>query len=226
MSEQLTIPQALFLLARDDVTGKPLGNHNSFIQPAGALAELIMMERLALQAGRKGIVEVIDTAPTGSTYLDTVLSELAASKRPRRVQYWISLLHGRRNRIGLIGEELVAMRIVEKVTAKYLGLFPVTRWRALKTAPKRELVLAMEKTLFNEANEPSERIGTIIALANSGHLLKRNFDRTKLRTHKRHIKRIVKGDWPASIAATQAIATLTTAIAAGIVASSAAGGHA
>ena len=225
MKTALTLPQALFLLARDDATGKPLGNHNSFIQPAGALAELIMSDRLALRAGRMDIVEVVDTATTGSTYLDTILGELAASKRPRRVQYWVSLFHGRRNRIGLIGNELVAKRIVEKVPAKYLGLFPVTRWRALKTAPKRQLISAMEKTLFNEANEPSERIGTIIALANSGHLLKRNFDRTKLSIHKRHIKRIAKGGWPASTAIIQAITTLRTAITAGIFVSSVSGGR-
>ena len=225
MKTALTLPQALFLLARDDATGKPLGRHNSFIQAAGALAELIMMDRLVLQAERMGIVEVVDTATTGSTYLDTILGELAASKRPRRVQYWVSLFHGRRNRIGLIGNELVAKRIVEKVPAKFLGLFPVTRWPALKTGPKYQLISAMEKALFNEANEPSERVGTIIALANSGHLLKRNFDRKKLRAHKRHIKRIAKGGWPASTAVIQAITTLRTAINAGIVASSLAGGR-
>lgn len=216
----LTIPQALFLLAREDQTGKPLGNYNSCVQPAGAIAELVIIERLALRSGRDGIVDVVSTSPTGSPYLDKILSEVSASVRPRRVQYWISHFYGRRDRIVLIGEELVAKRIVEKVATRRFALFPVTHWRLLRPGSKRMLLSTMETILFDQNKVPNDkRVGTIIALAISGRLLRHNFPRALLRTHRHRISALAQGDWPISVAITQALEKLRTAIKTGIVAS-------
>lgn len=205
MREKLTIPQALFLLARDDETGKPLGNYNSYIQPAGALAELIMMERLAIRSGRKAILEVLDDSATGSAYLDTVLGRVAASSHPHTIQRWVGKLYGMRGRVRMIAEELVAKGVVEDVSRKWLGIFPLSRWKMRSTGPKRQLKSDMSRILFRDSSEPDEWIGTVIAIANAGHLLKRNFDREDLRMHKAHIKGVVAGDWPAAGAAKQAI---------------------
>ena len=65
MTHRLTLPQALFLLARDDATGKPLGHYNMYIQPAGAITELVMMERLELMDDKWPKLNVLSTAPTG-----------------------------------------------------------------------------------------------------------------------------------------------------------------
>ena len=72
----------------------------------------------------------------------------------------------------------------------------------------------MEKALFQEGSKLDERTGTIIALANAGHLLKRNFDRSRLRTHRGHIKKLVKGNWATAIAARKSIEAVQAAIAA------------
>ncbi len=214
MTHALTLPQALFLLGRDDATGKPLGYHNRYIQPAGALTQLVMMGRLSLQPGRYGVVDVLSTAPTGSHYLDTILARVAASSRPRHMQHWISCLSGMRGRVRMIGEELAAKGIVEEIPDKILGLFPVTRWVQRRAGPKLSLTSDMMKILFNESAEPNERMGSIIALANAGHLLKRNFDRARLRENKAHIKRLVKGKWPGAEAANKTIQAVQASIAA------------
>ena len=92
MTHKLTLPQALFLLARDDATGKPLGHYNMYIQPAGAITELVMMERLELTDDKWPKLNVLSTAPTGSPYLDAVLERIAASHRPRTMQHWVGRL--------------------------------------------------------------------------------------------------------------------------------------
>jgi len=214
MTRQLTIPQALFLLARDDVTGKPLGHYNAYVQPAGALTELIMMERLSLRPGRKAILDVVNTVPTGSEYLDTLLYRIAASSHPRSMQHWIGKFSPMRGRVRMIGEELSAKGLVEEIPAKYLGLFPVTRWVQCRAGPKLRLQSDMEKSLFSDLASPDEFTGVIIALTNAGHLLKRNFDRSQLRIHRAHIKRLVKGDWPSAEAARKSIEAVQAAIAA------------
>lgn len=224
MKHHLTLPQSLFLLARDDVTGKPIGSFNAYIQTAGALAELVMMDRLALRPGRKGILDVIDTAPTGSAYLDMLLARIGASSRPRTMQHWVNKFYCIRQRERTIGEELAAKGIVEETPAKILGVFPVTRWVQRKSGPKLKLTSDMSKILFQDIENPNERIGSIVALANAGHLLKRNFDREKLRAHKAHIKRIVKGDWPSAQAASKVIAATQAAIVASTIAVSASAG--
>lgn len=210
--QKLTIPQALFLLARDNATGKPLGNYNSYIQPAGALTELVMMGHLALRPGRKAVLDVVSTAPTGSEYLDTLLMSMAASKRAHGMQHWVSKFSCKRGRIRMIGEELVAKGIVEEVPAKYFGLFPVTRWAVRRQGPKLKLHADMSKVLFTENSRPDDWTGAVIALANAGHLLKRNFDRNKLSMHKDHIKQVVKDEQLGANAAKAAVKAIQAVI--------------
>lgn len=213
MAHNLTIPQALFLLARDDRSGKPIGNYNGYIQPAGALAELILRERLVLLPGRKARVRVTDDRPTDDTYLDAVLVRIAKSRRQRTLQHWVGKLQCMKGRVRLIGADLARQGIVEEVTHRYLGLFPVTRWRLARAGPKNSLKSDMSRILFAENRTPDEWTSTVITIANAGHLLKRNFNRTHLRQHKKHIKAIIKDDWPAASAAAKAIQATLVAVA-------------
>ena len=214
MTHKLTLPQALFLLARDDATGKPLGHYNMYIQPAGAITELVIMERLELMDDKWPKLNVLSTAPTGSPYLDAVLERIAASHRPRTMQHWVGRLAHMKQRKRMIGEELVAKGLVAEQPDTIWGIFPVTRWPIVRSGPKQTLKTSMEKALFQEGAKLDERTGTIIALANAGHLLKRNFDRSRLRTHKAHIKNLVKGKWATAIAARKSIEAVQAAIAA------------
>lgn len=196
MATDLTIPQALFLLARDAETGRPRGYHNRHIQPAGAIAELVLRGHLRLQPGRNPRVELVEAGPTGSPYLDRTLERIAASPRPRRIDHWVMTLSGMRGRVHMIGDELVALGHVRKVPAKRFGIFRVTRWPMPTPRAKTRLMSDMTRLMFNETTDIDERTGAIIALANAGHLLKRNFDRAELRTGKPRITHITKGNWP------------------------------
>jgi len=118
MQKQLTIPQALFLLAREDESGKPLGHYNMYIQPAGAITELVMMERLELTDDKWPKLNILSTAPTGSPYLDAVLERIAASARSRTMQHWVGSLAHMKNRKHMIGEELVKKGLVEERSGK------------------------------------------------------------------------------------------------------------
>ena len=214
MTNKLTLPQALFLLARDDATGKPLGHYNMYIQPAGAITELVMMDRLELTDDKWPKLNILSTAPTGNPYLDAVLERIAASHRPRTMQHWVGSLAHMKQRQRMIGEELIKMGLVEERSEKVWRIFPVTRWPIVRSGPKQALKISMEKALFQEGSKLDEWTGTIIALANAGHLLKRNFDQSRLRTHKAHIKKLVKGNWATAIAARKSIEAAQAAIAA------------
>lgn len=226
MTTTLTIPQALFLLARDDETGKPKGNYNNYIQAGGAMAELVLQNRITLSADRKRRVTVRDASPTGSVFLDAVLARLSKSPRPRTLQHWVSRLSSMSGRVEMIGDELAALGAVERQSLHMFGLFPVTRWPARNGQTKGRLLAEMSGHLFNEHSAINERTASIIALANAGHLLKRNFDRDLLRQHKSNIKSLTRGDWPAAKAARDAIDAVNAAVAASsavIVAASASG---
>jgi hypothetical protein len=222
MQKQLSIPQALFLLARDDERGKPLGYYNKYIQPAGAITELVMMERLELTTDKWPKLTVLSTTPTGSPYLDAVLQRIAASRKPRTMQHWVSSLAHMKNRIQMIGGELVKRGIVQAQADKIWGIFPITRWPIVRPGLKHALKTNMETALFQEGAEFDERTGTLIALANAGHLLKRNFDRRKLRMHKAHIRKLAKGEVATAIAARKSIEAVQAAIAATAVVSASA----
>lgn len=217
MTQQITIPQALFLLSRHAETGKPKGNYNAYIQPAGALTELIVQKRIALRGAKKPIVHVIDTSPTGSAYIDSLLSDLTTSSRQRRMDHWVSKFSHKRDRVQTLGRELVAKGIVEEMPDKILGLFPVTRWPLRSTRVKTKLMSDMSRVLFGTGDIDDEFTYAVIALANAGHLLKRNFDRDALRANKARIKDVTSGNFPGSVAAKQAIDAANAAAAASTV---------
>lgn len=212
----LTLPQALFLLSRDDETGAPRGSYNNYIQMGGAIAELVFQDRVNLREDRRRTIDVVNPAPTGSPFLDMVLDRVASSE-PRSIQSWTDKLSRMSGRIETLGQELVALGAVHRRPQKALGLFPITRWPQNAPRPKKALLDGMASMLFDPTAPFDMRTGTVIALANAGHLLKRNFDRAALRAHKPHIRDITRGDWPAAEAAGKAIEAVETILAASAV---------
>ena len=214
MSVQLTLPQALFLLARDDETGRPKGNYNGYIQLGGAIADLVAMGRLSLDEHPKPKVSVENTKLTGDAFLDTVLARIAASQKSRKLNDWVGRLHNMKGRVGLVGKSLEALGAVNAIRRKRLGLFPSTRWVQHDPSIKTALLEDMKHLMFSDAAPIDERTATIIGLANSGHLLKRNFARSALRRRRLQIREIVEANRPTAQASRQAIEAVDASIAA------------
>lgn len=214
MPRHLTIPQALFLLALDDESGRPKGNYNNYIQAGGALAELILHETITVQTGRKAYIEIAGSAPTDSPFLAAVYDRIAASKKPITLQRWVSKISCIKGRKHLLGHEVERMGAVRESSQRILGLFPVTRWPQMSPALKQALLDDMSNLMFDPVSEINPHTASIVALANAGHLLKRNFDRNELRASKARITAIKKGDWPAAEATRKTIAAINAAIAA------------
>ena len=211
----LTLPECLFLLARDDMSGRPLGNYNRYIQPAGAIAELQHMGRLKISQDRKMTVSVVDPGQTGNAYLDAVLQEIASSSRLKSTKHWVRRLSRMKGRIQLIGQSLADKGLVEEVRMNWLGLFPITRWPQTRAGPKTLLKEKIGMLLFEQSTRQDPKISVLVALASSGHLLKRNFDRRRLREHKAHIRNITRRNQPIARAVSKVIEEAQAAVAAG-----------
>lgn len=217
----LTLPQALLLLTLNDDTGRPKAG---FYKPAiagAAISELLLQDQLELTDEKKPKLVRVSDAHVQSPVLDLVLSEIAASKKPRDMQTWITKLGQHKDLIPTLADELCELGALTKETSKLLGLFTITKWpeasQALETDLKSELSSAI-----NGTSRLDIRSSVIIALAKAADVLKHNFDRETLRSNKARIEAIAKGDLLATSATQAAIraaqAALTAALVAGAIA--------
>lgn len=217
MSDTLTLPQSLVLLALRDEDGKFMGSWQKLVFAGAILSELNLKGRLSL-SGRKGnLATVIDASPTGSIALDDALNTIACAPRQRSLKSWVNKLGCRSHSQNLLLQELVEMGALTKEKQKVLLVFNTTRWPEANGYYEERLRSEMAQAMFTEGAHVSERIGTTINLANQAHLLKRNFDRDRLREHKKRIKSITSQATfacPATKAAIDAVQAAVVAAAA------------
>jgi hypothetical protein len=123
--EAPTLRTDVFLLAHDDA-GRLIGSEAGVgAGLAGAtLIELLLAGRIAVAEGR---LDVIDSALTGDEESDATLEAIAANTAPCGPRAWVSWIsHGAYDRVA---EQLAEAGVVQRTSARRLGLLPVQRCR-------------------------------------------------------------------------------------------------
>ena len=219
MSKELTLPQALVLLALRDEDGKFMGSWHRIVFGGAIISELFLRGALDL-GGKKGDrVKVVDASPTGSVALDHALNLIACAPKPKKVQSWVNSLAGRSQSQKLILQELTEMGALTQEKQKVLVFFNATRWPEANSMYESKLKSEMARVLFTPGTQVDERMGTIICLANLANLLKHNFDREELKANKAHIKTITDSPELAAPAVKSAIQAAQAAVIAATTAS-------
>jgi hypothetical protein len=223
----MLLAEDLLLLLYDDESGKAvIESMKVELGLAGAVLLELAMEGRVTVAGpgeevRRGRLYVSDPTPLDDPILDDALARLRdkAGKTPKSVLG--TLKKGLRERL-LDG--LVDRRILEHEEHKMLGLFPTSRWPAADAAHEREVRQRLRDALVTGV-DPDQRTAAVIALLVAVDSIPKVIRTDDKRAAKRRAKEIAEGAWAAD-AVKKAIQDVHGAVAAAIIASTAAGGAA
>lgn len=217
----LTIPEALMLLSRKNDTGEKQGQFVEYALAGGALAELVLRKRLVPQDEAAKKFDLVDTSPTGDSFLDGCLAVLESRGSGRTATRYVQCLAGKSKLMREQAKSLVRKGVLEEREKSFL-IFNWTNYPERDSAPEAQMVQHLEKAIAGDiALSTQDRAA--IALADKTGLLRKNFDKALLSANKKRIKSIAKGAEGPTKAAMNAIDAVIASIAASTAAVAAAG---
>jgi hypothetical protein len=218
------LAEDLLLLLLDDESGKFLldGLRLDRVLAGALLLDLVLAERVSSPTperrfGQDRLV-IENRTPLGDPLLDEALTRLDGRRPPaaaRAVEKWVK---GTR--------QAVLTRIVEAglVRAEHrtvLGLFPVSRWPAVR--PEHEAAVRRElHGVLLEGRDPTPRIAAVVALLLAVDVLPKVVPGSDRRALVRRAKEVAEGDWAATAVRKAVDAIRAGIIAAGVAATTAA----
>lgn len=209
----VTLPEEVLLLALDDVGGSVRAGRPAldFGLAGGQLLELALAGRIDVVDKK---VAVLNQTQLGDPDLDRVLWHIASSRRGRKPQDWVRVLHKRVRTTYL--SRLTARGLVRQERRRVLGLFPTTRYPAIDSAVEAETVTRLRSVLVDGA-EPDPRTAALVSLLLATDMVKKLFPYADRGAVKRRAKEISEGEW-AGAAVRQAVASVNAAVAASVAA--------
>jgi len=203
---KLFLHQEVTLLALSEEKGTvETGSWFSYVAAGAVLAELLRNDRVRIQSqdeakargswfDRKPKLLVIDRQPLGDELTDEWLERIRRSTKPREVAHWLSAIANSKRLKERIADGLVELGILERMEDKVLWVFNRVRFPEVASAPETEIRQRLETAIFED--DPQVDVGTVIllSLVKGGEFLPHLFDKKKLKTRKRHIDRLIKGE--------------------------------
>ncbi len=211
MDQDLTLPEALMLLALNDETGAKQGAFLNYAVAGAGLAELAMRERVSVEEGKKPRYAIVSPEPTGDAFLDRCLEVLEGAGGEGDAKRAINKLGSARKLLEPLLDTLVARGTLRRETRKVLFFFTVTRHPEADPRAERALKDRLEAAMFG-SGEVAPREGVVIALAKATNLLRANFDRDRLKRAKDRIDAIAKGGPPVTAATVEVIKAVQAAV--------------
>lgn len=188
-ANDLTIPESILLLALRDDTGEKRGTFLEYALAGAALTELVLQNRL-VEHGKT--LDVASRQPTGDAFIDGCLEAVASKGAGKDAKTYVQHIGGRKELFAPLYDALVRRGILTEQTVKILWVFNQTVWPERNPAPERELEARLRKAIAG-AGHVEAQDGAIIALAHHTDILKYNFDKDFLATHKDRLKKIAEG---------------------------------
>ena len=191
-TNDLTIPESILLLALADKTGERRGDYLSYALAGAAITELVLQGRLTELGDPPRQLAIADVKPTGDPYLDACLEVVLAKGSGKDARIYIETIGGKSELTHPLYDRLTGRGIVSETKSKVLLFFTRTTYPEANPAPEQ----ALERRLLGviTGSGPVDvRDGAIIALAHHVDILKYDFDRDVLKTHKDRIKAIAEG---------------------------------
>jgi hypothetical protein len=183
------------------------------------LAELLLEGRIAVAEGKRKLVNLVDSTPTGDAILDEALGRVAAAKRRRAASSWVSSFAGIKKIRHRTAEGLCRRGILRDSEDSVLLIFRRKVYPTIDPTPERRLVEKMRKAVASDSQTIEPRIGVVVALAHATGLLRVHLDRKTLKGRKRRLEKIVKGDLVGGATREAVEAAQAAAVAATIVSS-------
>jgi Golgi phosphoprotein 3 len=213
---ELRLHEEILLLALKDEKGTPAWGHYTYAMAGAILTELVLEERVRLEARRgrkKPLIDLVSATQIGDPILDDALRQVRTAKRRATAGTWVQrwartrLLHDTARRLARRG----ILRIQQK---RVLLLFSRRVYPELDPGPEERLIERMRQAIFGDS-VVAPRTAAVIALAQVADLLKPVFGGRELKRRKQRLEQMAEGDLVAEAtrAAVQAAAAAATAAA-------------
>jgi len=214
MPKQLYLHEELMLLALREEAGTVASSGMiDYALAAAILSELLIRKKIEIDPlkKKKGIVNLIDSAPLDDPLLDEALQKLNAAKRRASLKTWVQRLARIKKFKHRIAIQLYRRGILRADEDKVLFVFTRKIYPEIDPRPERELVERLRTAIFTDRTDIPPRDTIIIALAHHMRLLRQKFDKKDLKTRKARIKQIAEGSVTAK-AAKEVMDAVTAAI--------------
>ncbi len=194
MNTPLALYEEILLLALDDDKGTTAidGMHNTAMGGA-ILAELVLLG--ALRAGRtkKDPIQPVQGVCVDDPLLAECLEKVLEEKKPKKARHWVQKFAGTKDLRNRVARGLVAKRVLSEERDKVLGIFPRTIFPENDPGPEQELRARLKEAIFTGTSRVEPRTLVVVALADPTGLLKKVFDKKKLKERKERLKKITEG---------------------------------
>jgi golgi phosphoprotein 3 len=226
MRRTLFLDEEILLLALNDTKGTAASGSTYRYALAGAiLAELLLSQRITVEASKKKLVDVVEARPIGDPLIDECLARIAGASRRGSLLTWVTRIAGLKRIEHRVAEPLCAAGVLRAEVGKVLLIFDRTAYPQVDPEPERMLIDRLRKAIFSDAPEVDPRTVVLVSLTNGAGLLKPVFGGKELKGRKQRIERLTSGDAmgratkdaidaATAIAAIAAIACTTAAVAA------------
>lgn len=194
--ERLLLHEELLLLALRDRKGTI--HHRAAMHPyalaGGMLAELLLAGRIAIEEGRKRLVDVVRAAPLGEPLLDECLAALVRAPRRRRLRSWVSRFARLRRLRERVALRLCARGILRESEERILWLFRRKVYPQRDPRCEQRLVERLRRAIFTETRQVDARTVILAGLAHSAGMLAIPFERKALRGRKKRLDALFEAD--------------------------------
>lgn len=192
--KQLFLYEEITLLALRNEKGTVATGFAETVIAGAIMAELLLNERISVEQTKKQLVNVENSNLTGDTLLDECLERISTSKRRASISTWVSRLAHLKKLRHRVALQLCDRGILHADEDKVLLFFTRKIYPEINPVPEKRIIDRLSEAIFTEATSVDPRTVVLISLAHGAGLLSVNFDRKEIRSRKKRIEQIVKGE--------------------------------
>lgn len=191
----LYLHEEIMLLAlRDEKGTVELGSMYGYALGGAILAELLLEGRIAVEEGKKKLVNLVSDQLFGEPVIDECLQKIVTAKRRASPQSWVQRFASLKKLHHRIALGLCDRGILRADEGKVLLIFSRKIYPEINPQPERRLIERLRKVIFGESPRVDSRTTILLSLAKSAGLLNIPFGRRELKQRKERIEQVVNGD--------------------------------
>ena len=203
--------EIMLLVLRDEQGTIEFGAWYNQALGSAVLSELLLAERIAIDDGKKHLVDLVSDRPIGEPVIDECLSKIVLAKRRASATNWVSRFGNLKQLKHRVARGLCKRDILRADEDKVLLLFSRKIYPEVNPIPERELIDRMREAIFTDVEPVDIRTVILVSLANACDLLKFPFDKKDLKRRAKRIEQLSNGDLIGQ-AAKEAIQAIQAAI--------------
>ncbi len=193
--QRLGLHQEVLLLALKDEQGVPFSGTWHCIALGGAvLSELMLRDIVKVDdEGKKSFLKLVNKKRTGDDVLDEAIDKIACAKRRATLRTWVTRMSQIKQLRHRVARQLCDLKILRANEKQVLLIFKQRIYPERDHGPEREILARIKDAVFSTGQDADPRTIVLLSLAHSSGLLRKLFDKRRLKSRKAHIEKVVAG---------------------------------